>query len=191
MVGLLCTRCAVLTNNEVLSEGVSLTLSCLLVAASCPTGPSVSGRFGNVAAVFQWLTLLAMTRSAHLPVSLGATGAILLVLFAVAVRRGKNRRYVASGLAMEVAGLVVWGVISVPQAWLIWSPTKLAPNDSGFWDVGGEQLLWSQQMGKFAWVDINCSEILTAGVMYPVSFADALNATGELSWYLAFPHVAV
>lgn len=90
MVGLLCTRCAVLTNNEVFSEGVSLTLSCLLVAASCPTGPSVSGRFGNVAAVFQWLTLLAMTRSARLPVSLGATGAILLVLFAVAVRRGKN-----------------------------------------------------------------------------------------------------
>lgn len=43
MAGHLCTRLAVLTNNEVLSEGVSLTLSCLLIAASRPTGPSVSG----------------------------------------------------------------------------------------------------------------------------------------------------
>lgn len=92
---------------------------------------------------------------------------------------------------MEVAGLVGWGVISAPQAWLMWPHTKLAPNDSGFWDVGGEQLLWSQQMDKFAGVDISYSAILRAGVTYPVPLADALNATGEFSWYLAFPHVAV
>lgn len=132
-------------------------------------------------AVFLGLALLAMTRCARLPVSLGGTGAILLVLFVAAVCRVKNRRYVASGLVIEGVGFVGCGAIAAPQASPMWQHTKLVPNDSGFCGVGDEQLLWSLQIGKFAGVVINCPGTTWAGVVYAVPFADATNTIGERS----------
>jgi hypothetical protein len=158
--------------------------------------------------------MLAMTRTAHLPVALGASGAIVLLLltgvalrgqpprrrlpdpgqvlllFTGVVRRGRSRRDVTLGLVMCGLGLVGWALVVAPQAVLMWKHEQLVPNDGALWGEGGKRLTWGQQVGKYTTVVVDCPEVPVAGVAYPMPFADGTTATGQLGWYLSRPHVA-
>ena len=191
VTGLLCAPFAVLTNTEVLSESISLSIACLLVASACPTGPSRSGRIGNVAGVLACLAVLAMTRTAYLPASLGAAAGIALVLFTGVSLPGVGRRHYFCGMVMTGAGLVACVAVVAPQGWLMWHHDTLVPNDGALWGAGGGQLFWSQQMGKYATVVADCPGVSVAAAPYPAPFVDAAGATGIFSWYLTRPHVLV
>ena len=189
VVGLLCAPFAVLNNTELLSESISLSITCVLVASACPVATSHAGRLGNPSAVLACFALLAMTRTAHLPVAVGASGAIILLLLASAAQRKVSRREQSVGLISAGIGLAAWLVILAPQAWLMWWHDKLVPGDSALWGVADGQLLWSQQMGKYATVVANCPGVVAAAAPYPVPFIDTVSATGKLNWYLKYPHL--
>jgi hypothetical protein len=186
--GLLCAPFAVLTNSEVLSESVSLSISAMTVALACPSSGSPIGRLGNVTGVVTCLALLAMTRTSHLPVTMGAVGVIMVVLVAHAM---KDRKIRANALLILAMGLAGSFVVLAPQAWLMWQHYHFLPNDTELWGAGSTRLWWSQQVGKYATVVAYCPTMPVAGVAYPVPFADASSATGQLAWYVAAPHVAV
>lgn len=120
VLGLLSAPFTVLTNTEVLSESVSLSVACMLVASTCPLNASRKRRFGNVVGVLACLALLAMARTAHLPVVLGASGATALMLFSSVERRRLSRRERALRLMMIGAGIAAWIAVVVPQACEMW-----------------------------------------------------------------------
>lgn len=120
VLGLLSAPFTVLTNTEVLSESVSLSVACMLVASTCPLNASRKRQFGNVVGVLACLALLAMARTAHLPVVLGASGATALMLFSSVERRRLSRRERALRLMMIGAGIAAWIAVVVPQACEMW-----------------------------------------------------------------------
>ena len=189
--GLLCMPFAVLTNGEVLSESLSLSVAALAVSFSCPNGSSAAERRGNVVGVLLSLAVLAMTRTAHVPIALVASGAILLLLLVDVARSRDRRREVARGLILVGVGLAGWALVVAPQAALMWKHQQAVPDDPTFWGVGSQQLLWSQQIGKYATVVAGCPDAPTVGVLYPAPFADASTASGDFQWYLIHPHVAL
>lgn len=191
VVGLLCAPFAVLNNTEVLSESISLSIACMLAAFACPATSSPIGRHGNAPAVLACLALLAMTRTAHLPASLAASVAIVLTLVANAARRAESRRDRTVHLTMVGLGLLAWVAVVAPQAWLMWWHDKMVPGDGALWGVASSQLLWSQQMGKYATVVASCPGVAVAAVPYPAPFVDPAGATGKLVWYLYHPQVAL
>jgi hypothetical protein len=189
VIGLLCAPFAVLSNTEVLSESISLSIAGMAVAFACPIQVPEVGRFGNVVAVLGWLALLAMARTAHLPLALGASGAIVFMLLTSVARRKVNRSELTGYLVMAGAGLVTWAVVLSPQAWLMWWHDKSVPGDGALWGIAGSQLLWSQQMGKYATLVVVCQDVKEMGVMYPIPFVDGEEATGQFAWYIFRPHV--
>ena len=191
VIGLLCAPFAALTNTEVLSESISLSIVCMLVAFACPLVASRSGRLGNVPAVLACLALLAMTRTAHLPVSVTASLVTMLLVLNNVTRRAIARRELAVHRTLVGTGLVAWAVVGAPQAWLLWRHEQLVPGDSALWGAAGGQLTWSQQMGKYATIVASCPGMSVPRAPYPVPFVDAVTATGQFAWYLSHPHVAI
>jgi hypothetical protein len=120
ILGLLCAPFAVLTNTEVLSESISLMITCMLVAVACPIGTSRVGRLGNATVVLACFALLAMTRTAHLAASVAASAAIVLLLEVNGAQQAVPRRERAVHFAMTGLGLAAWVVVVAPQAWLLW-----------------------------------------------------------------------
>ncbi|MBU6152163.1 MAG: hypothetical protein KGR25_11980, partial [Chloroflexi bacterium] len=128
---------------------------------------------------------------AHIPVVVSASGAVFLLLVADVARRGVGRHGRAVRLTLTGVGVGAWVAVMTPPAWLLWWHDKLVPGDGALWGAAGGQLLWSQQMGKYATVVADCPSVPTAGVAYPVPFADAATASGQFAWYLYHPQVAI
>ena len=115
----------------------------------------------------------------------------MLLLLNTVTRRAIARRELAVHLKLLGIGMAAWVVVVSPQAWLLWRHEQLVPNDEGLWGVGGGQLIWSQQMGKYATIIASCAGMSEAQAPYPVPFVDDATATGQFAWYLSHPHVAI
>jgi hypothetical protein len=183
IVRLLCMPFAVLTNAEVLSESLSLSIMAFVVAMACP----LRSRAGNVAGVMIGCGLLGMTRVSQLPVAIMV---IALTLLVTLLDRRTHKKAWAIAFGGAVVGLFGVTLAFTPQALLMVAHTRLVPDDPTLWGVGSSQLLWSQQMGKYATVVGACPQIPMAGVVYPLPFATSA-PSGTLWWYLEHPFVAV
>ena len=133
-----------------------------------------------------WFSLPEVLISEHKRLAISAVQVVAFV--AVVFRLARAVTPLDRSLPLSVVG---WVIATAPQSALLWLHHRLEPSDPDLWGVGSGQLLWSQQMGKYATVIADCPGVPVAGVAYPLLVADAATATGTVAWYLTSPHVAL
>lgn len=188
IIGLLGMPFAVLINSEVLTESISLSIAGLAVTFACPRSRAPASRLGNVAGVLASFALLGMARTSQLPVSLFASSVILWLLLQNA-RLSLHNHIIALGVG--IIGILGWMFITTPQVALMWIHEQLFPNDMLLWGVGPNQLLWSQEIGKFVGLIAECPQLNISGIRYPLPLGSSFSATGQISWYVDHIDVAI